>query len=61
VLVPGELVELTTLLANETVLAGVQAAANIEAHKPGPWCTVAPSKWLPVERDGVTHYIPLWK
>lgn len=47
------------LIANSTVLVGVQTATFTATNKPGSG-TTAPSKWLPITADGATYYLPLW-
>jgi hypothetical protein len=49
-----------TLQANNTVFVGTQTATFTATNKPGTG-TTAPSKWLPVQCDGGTYYIPLWQ
>jgi hypothetical protein len=48
------------LIANTTVVAGVQTATFAATNKPGS-ATTAPTKWLPITCDGATYYIPLWQ
>ena len=47
------------LIANSTVLVGIQTATFTATNKPGSG-TTAPSKWLPITADGATYYLPLW-
>lgn len=47
------------LIANTTVVAGTQTATFTATNKPGS-ATTAPTKWLPVQCDGATYYLPLW-
>jgi hypothetical protein len=48
------------LIANTTVVAGTQTATFTATNKPGS-ATTAPTKWLPIQCDGATYYIPLWQ
>jgi hypothetical protein len=48
------------LIANTTVVVGTQTATFAATNKPGS-ATTAPTKWLPVQCDGATYYIPLWQ
>lgn len=48
------------LIANSTVVAGLQTATFVATNKPGSG-TTAPTKWLPITADGATYYIPLWQ
>jgi hypothetical protein len=48
------------LIANTTAVAGTQTATFAATNKPGS-ATTAPTKWLPVQCDGATYYIPLWQ
>jgi hypothetical protein len=47
------------LIANSTVVAGSQTP-TLGANKPGSAVTLTPQKWLPIQADGSTYYIPLW-
>jgi hypothetical protein len=47
------------IIANTTVVAGTQIALFTANNKPGS-ATTAPSKWLPIQCDGLTYYLPLW-
>ena len=47
------------IIANSTVLVGSQTATFTATNKPGSG-TTAPSKWLPIQCDGGTYYLPLW-
>jgi hypothetical protein len=49
-----------TIEANNTVLVGAQTATFAATNKPGSG-TTAPTKWLPIECDTGTYYIPLWQ
>jgi hypothetical protein len=48
------------LIANSTVIVGVQTATFAATNKPGT-ATTAPTKWLPLTCDGATYYLPLWQ
>jgi hypothetical protein len=48
------------LIANSTVVVGTQTATFSATNKPGS-ATTAPSKWLPMQCDGATYYLPLWQ
>jgi hypothetical protein len=48
------------IVANNTVLVGVQTATFVATNKPGTG-TTAPTKWLPIICDTGTYYIPLWQ
>lgn len=48
------------IIANTTVVAGTQTATFAATNKPGS-ATTAPSKWLPIQCDGATYYLPLWQ
>lgn len=48
------------VIANSTVVVGVQTATFAATNKPGSG-TTAPTKWLPVTCDGATYYLPLWQ
>jgi hypothetical protein len=48
------------IIANSTVVAGSQTATFTATNKPGSG-TTAPSKWLPIQCDSATYYIPLWQ
>jgi hypothetical protein len=48
-----------TIAANNTVTVGTQTATFTATNKPGSG-TTAPTKWLPIQCDGATYYIPLW-
>lgn len=47
------------IIANSTVVAGAQTASFVATNKPGGAGT-APTKWLPIQCDGATYYLPLW-
>lgn len=47
------------LIANSTVVVGLQTATFVATNKPGSG-TTAPTKWLPITADGATYYLPLW-
>jgi hypothetical protein len=58
----GQALQLTgaaALIANTTVLIGAQTATFVATNKPGSG-TTAPTKWLPIQADGLLYYIPLW-
>lgn len=44
---------------NTQVTTGAQTATFTAANKPGTG-TTAPTKWLPINADGTTYYVPLW-
>ena len=48
------------VIANSTVIVGVQTATFVATNKPGSG-TTAPTKWLPLTCDGATYYMPLWQ
>ena len=48
------------IIANSTVTSGAQTATFSATNKPGSG-TTAPTKWLPIQCDGSTYYIPLWQ
>src|SRR5271155_620371 len=48
------------LIANSTVVVGLQTATFAATNKPGSG-TTAPTKWLPITCDGATYYLPLWQ
>jgi hypothetical protein len=48
------------VIANTTVIVGTQTATFAATNKPGSG-TTAPTKWLPIQCDGATYYIPLWQ
>jgi hypothetical protein len=48
------------LIANTTVVAGLQTATFSATNKPGSSVTLTPQKWLPIVCDGSTYYLPLW-
>jgi hypothetical protein len=48
------------LIANTTVVAGAQTATFTATNKPG-LAAQAVFTWLPIQCDGATYYIPLWK
>jgi hypothetical protein len=56
----GTTVGAPTLIINNSVLVGTQTATFAASNKPGTG-TTAPSKWLPIQCDGGTYYIPLWQ
>jgi hypothetical protein len=48
------------IIANSTVLVGAQTATFTGVtNKPGS-ATATPQKWLPLQCDGGTYYLPLW-
>jgi len=48
------------IIANSTVVAGSQTATFTATNKPGAGGSPTPAKWLPVQCDGATYYLPLW-
>jgi hypothetical protein len=48
------------IIANTTVVVGTQTATFAATNKPGSG-TTAPTKWLPIQCDSATYYIPLWQ
>ena len=48
------------IIANTTVVVGSQTATFAATNKPGSG-TTAPTKWLPIQCDSATYYIPLWQ
>jgi hypothetical protein len=47
------------VIANLTALVGSQTATFSATNKPGAAGT-GPAKWLPIQCDGGTYYLPLW-
>lgn len=47
------------LIANSTVVVGVQTATFAATNKPGA-ASGAPTKWLPITCDGATYYLALF-
>lgn len=47
------------LIVNTAITIGTQTATFTATNKPGTG-TTSPSKWLPIQCDGGTYYIPLW-
>lgn len=47
------------LTVNNVVSVGSNTATFSATNKPGSG-TTAPSKWLPINADGTTYYLPLW-
>jgi hypothetical protein len=48
------------IIINTAVTIGTQTATFTATNKPGTG-TTSPSKWLPIQCDGGTYYIPLWQ
>jgi hypothetical protein len=48
------------LVANSVATSGAQTATFTATNKPGS-ATTAPTKWLPIQCDGTSYYLPLWQ
>lgn len=44
---------------NTQATTGAQTATFVATNKPGSG-TTSPAKWIPINLDGTTHYIPAW-